>query len=414
MRGARTAAGVLAVVAAVAAAPSGAGATALVGRVSRGPALVQCAPDTSYAVSTFASGQPNPWRIPEPGVITQWRSRVAPAPGAVALQVLRESQPSAAFEVVAESDPETVDAPEVNRFFTRVPVAGGELIGLRTEGGFAYCADTSAGEGLARFERSPAPRPGDGSVAYAAGPEGGLNVEAVLEPDVDRDGYGDETQDGCPADAQRHDECVDPAVRITDRPGTRTKARKATFRFVSDDLRAGFECKLDGGRYSRCRSPLRLRRLTAARHVLLVRAREGGVVGSPARYAWRIERQRASRRESLRGSLPGGGSVTLSVRFGATRRYHFRVRDIAMDCADGSRARMSFGGGMSFGKANRDKDHFGLGAEGDPFFGWRFEGVLKHRRVAEGTVEAHRLRRGTDDVRCESGELAWRARPAPR
>ena len=44
---------------------------------------------------------------------------------------------------------------------------------------------------------------GQGPKASTGEPTGQLLVQAVIEPDADRDGYGDETQDACPANAQR-------------------------------------------------------------------------------------------------------------------------------------------------------------------------------------------------------------------
>jgi hypothetical protein len=39
-----------------------------------------------------------------------------------------------------------------------------------------------------------------------------LNLIATLEPDADHDGYGDETQDGCPGDRADHGPCTAPAI----------------------------------------------------------------------------------------------------------------------------------------------------------------------------------------------------------
>jgi hypothetical protein len=44
---------------------------------------------------------------------------------------------------------------------------------------------------------------GQGPRASTGEPTGQLLVQAVIEPDADKDGYGDETQDACPANAQR-------------------------------------------------------------------------------------------------------------------------------------------------------------------------------------------------------------------
>ena len=42
--------------------------------------------------------------------------------------------------------------------------------------------------------------------------ESRIPVTAVIEPDADRDGYGDETQDRCPQSAEFHDAC--PAIGL--------------------------------------------------------------------------------------------------------------------------------------------------------------------------------------------------------
>ena len=56
---------------------------------------------------------------------------------------------------------------------------------------------------------------------------GGLrvNIAAVLEPDADHDGYGDETQDGCPSDAAQQLPC---APGTTPTPAPPTPATPAT------------------------------------------------------------------------------------------------------------------------------------------------------------------------------------------
>jgi hypothetical protein len=39
-----------------------------------------------------------------------------------------------------------------------------------------------------------------------------LNLLATIEPDADHDGYGDETQDGCPGDRADHGPCTKPVI----------------------------------------------------------------------------------------------------------------------------------------------------------------------------------------------------------
>jgi hypothetical protein len=114
--------------------------------------------------------------------------------------------------------------------------------------------------------------------------------------------------------------------------------------------------------------------------------------------------------ETLRGTLPGGGSVTVKVTFGETRRYAVAFRGLRMSCEDGSKQLMSFDGGMTIGKIAKDRRHFGLGVESSGYFGWNFKGRLKKRTVAVGTASAHTLKRHESSVHCSSGHVPWRAR----
>jgi len=67
---------------------------------------------------------------------------------------------------------------------------------------------------------------------------------------------------------------VSPRTRITFAPAAKTRSRNPIFRFVDSTGQPGtkFRCKLDRGRWKRCRSPLRLKTLSRGKHVLKVRA----------------------------------------------------------------------------------------------------------------------------------------------
>ena len=88
-----------------------------------------------------------------------------------------------------------------------------------------------------------------------------LTFAAFIEPDADNDGFGDETQDACPNDASRQDDCVAPGATITKAPADKLKTKKksvsVTFEFSSDELGATFNCALDGKQeFKPCTSPL--------------------------------------------------------------------------------------------------------------------------------------------------------------
>lgn len=80
---------------------------------------------------------------------------------------------------------------------------------------------------------------------------------------------------------------------ITGKPAERADDRTPTFRFRATEVGATFQCKLDGGPYKSCRSPLTTTRLSVGRHTLRVRAISAGTVDpSPALFSFTITRNR--------------------------------------------------------------------------------------------------------------------------
>jgi hypothetical protein len=81
-----------------------------------------------------------------------------------------------------------------------------------------------------------------------------------------------------------------PGTRITAAPSRRTKLRRAKFRFVSNEPGSVFQCRLDRGRWTSCRSPKLYSRLRKEVHVFRVRARDaaGNADPTPAVRSWRV------------------------------------------------------------------------------------------------------------------------------
>jgi hypothetical protein len=73
-------------------------------------------------------------------------------------------------------------------------------------------------------------------------------------------------------------------------PPRKTHDRTPTFRFVADEQKVTFQCKVDGKPYRPCRSPFTTKKLALGRHVFRVRARDdsGRPDPSPASFAFRI------------------------------------------------------------------------------------------------------------------------------
>lgn len=130
------------------------------------------------------------------GVITRWK--VVTEPGTPPTQQqLVASRPVGNDEdvLVGESAVETVVA-GTNEFATRIPVPGNAHIGLRGPVETLFC-DKLDGH-LGGIVDGPWPLGGQRAFEVAMGL--GVPVAAVVEPDADGDGYGDETQDGCASD----------------------------------------------------------------------------------------------------------------------------------------------------------------------------------------------------------------------
>jgi hypothetical protein len=93
-------------------------------------------------------------------------------------------------------------------FPARIGASGGELLGIWTgdNGSLAVPLTTSADDAVG-LDTGQAADPAIQSTVHFSSTrltQRRLLLSAVLEPDADRDVYGDETQDACPADATAH------------------------------------------------------------------------------------------------------------------------------------------------------------------------------------------------------------------
>jgi hypothetical protein len=137
---------------------------------------------------------------PIDGVVTMWRTRAATT-GATTFLVVRRSG-SGTYRVVA-SNTQDAQANAISGFRVRIPIREGDLIGLDTPGALEPLRATTASDTL-RFAPplGAMKRTWDERLADTA-----LLVNAVVEPDADGDGFGDDTQDACPANAASQDAC---------------------------------------------------------------------------------------------------------------------------------------------------------------------------------------------------------------
>lgn len=271
------------------AAPAAGGAATDIGRVApQGATLADCVAGSGH-VTTIGAGA-NPYVAPVGGVISEWRFRADVNPGTIAMQVMNVIDNST-YAPIVESAPTALVASQLNKVAARIPIAAGQIIGLRTVGPSHGCFAFGQ-TGFTDHGQAPAPLPGGGPQMYGTGSgDAATNIAATIEPDGDGDGYGDETQDGCPKNANRSDDCVPPSVKIDKGPKKKTKKAKAKFKFSSDDDKATFECSLDGKKFKPCSSPLKVKvKKKKGKHSFAVRAVDSnGNKSDEADYRWKVK-----------------------------------------------------------------------------------------------------------------------------
>jgi hypothetical protein len=171
-------------------------------KVVEGSTLVQLASDPA---------NPLPLTVPEAGVLTRWTSKSElEGPVPERLKVLRATAVAGQFEVIGESAEQQV--PDgINTFNTRIPVQAGDRLGVygAPSSGGLTCPG-KAGDHYGYFAGN-LPTGSAGTFEQA---DGRVAVSALVEPDADHDGFGDETQDRCPQSASLHD-AVCPRISLS-------------------------------------------------------------------------------------------------------------------------------------------------------------------------------------------------------
>jgi hypothetical protein len=234
---------------------------------------------------------------PTDGVIVRWRVRVDVAGASnLKLRVVRGTGPSTG---AGTSQPESTPAAAgIYTFETRLPIRAGDFIGVDC---CASSMNLFNDTGTATRDSWQPPltdgaSPAAGSVHQTARE---VLLNADIEPDVDSDGYGDETQDACPADAAAHQApCPDriaPETTITQAPKkvkTHKKKAKVSVYFVPSEPASTFSCKLDSKSARPCVSPF-VAKVGKGKHHFSVFATDaaGNVEVTPATASFRVKRK---------------------------------------------------------------------------------------------------------------------------
>ena len=163
-----------------------------------------------------------PTAAPVSGVITRGKTTIDPSASVAGqtekLHVFRSAGPNQ-YTLVAESSPIPM-SPGTTTFATRIPIQAGDRLGYSNsavgeQSGF-LCRSKDPADLVAYTDAPPAV---GGTTVFGTADEFRAPLAAVIEPDADNDGFGDETQDACPQSAALQTPCPAIVLDSSGRPG---------------------------------------------------------------------------------------------------------------------------------------------------------------------------------------------------
>jgi len=229
-----------------------------------------CGPAGSTWVQYATAAAPT-YVVPGAGVITSFSHNANAVAGSVRAVVVGPSAAPNDRLVLGYSPLVAVTPSTLNTFPARIPVPAGASLGLYINTASMGCLVNTAAPGDV-----VAGGISDPSVSSTFTPAGApatnrrLNLSAVWEPDVDKDLYGDVSQDLCPQSAQTQAACPAPETTITKAPAKHSSKRRAKIKFASVPG-ATFTCSVDGKPAKPCASPFK-KRFRYDRHKVVVTA----------------------------------------------------------------------------------------------------------------------------------------------
>jgi hypothetical protein len=181
-------------------------------------------PSVGCGASTFIeSGSPDSrYAAPVSGVITSWSYQASAAPPAQLRLKLGRVAGATSFLIAGQSDLQAPVANTLNTYPTRISAEAGDLIGLYQSTKNAQCGVYEPGY-FARYVADTDVPPGPEPIDFLPSSGFKLAIGASLEPDADRDGFGDETQDACPSNAAAQGAC--PVVTVVTKKKCKRKKK---------------------------------------------------------------------------------------------------------------------------------------------------------------------------------------------
>jgi Ca2+-binding RTX toxin-like protein len=175
---------------------SPAGASVTIGQTDPSSTpMASCAGVTAQDMAQPSVTSGNSYVVPADGTITSWsHNAVSGANQNVTMKVWRLIS-GMTYLVIGHDGPRTFSGPGLIRFSgISVPVQRGDVLGLNAgTGGFVDCMFPAPGDTM--LYANPSDTPDGQTTTFTTVPDRRPNISAVVEPDCDQDGLGDETQD---------------------------------------------------------------------------------------------------------------------------------------------------------------------------------------------------------------------------
>lgn len=192
--------------------PAAAPAAETIGQTAAGSS---CTGNEAYTQGLLTSG--TSYSPSATGVITSWSSFASSTPNTqLELLVLKPNPAgggSTHFIATQRDQVRTLTQTSALNTFAglHLPIEAGDQLGLFVPGfTSAACFFNVAGSDTGLFFTGGDPPLNVDSNFTGANPSRRLNASATVEPDADHDGFGDETQDGCPTSAAAQGACPAP------------------------------------------------------------------------------------------------------------------------------------------------------------------------------------------------------------
>lgn len=261
--------------------------------------LHACSPGTTFFQDTVAAAPG--YAATSSGVLTSF-SMMAPVfnPGSASLRTAHEG-PDNTYTITGASEEHALAAGRLNSFPTRIPINAGDVIAIHVPkeivGSVGCDFPGVAGDEVRWRSGTTSDDPVGTTVATDTGDSTPfrLNLSARIEPDADGDGYGDLTQDDCPAVQSRQDDCIPPDTVLKRGPAkkiftARSKAKVKISFFASEP--GTVTCKLDKGKAKACGDKFKAR-VKPGKHKVKITASDhaGNVDPSPLVVKFRVVRK---------------------------------------------------------------------------------------------------------------------------